>query len=237
MDKELLEKELAPFLRIETKEEIKTVAVENVVGLTGSDEGRAFLQDSDILLGGIVSLTDDKRIDIKDSIFKALINLTSNEDTCWTILNLKNCKNKFVDWLKSALDQSCPNADTICKLLSNLTRPEKCANVVSKQVLENKDISVEKIVQALCNVDYNSKADLHYLAAVLSNLSQIREMRCKIMDKERCIIQRLLPFTEFKQSAVRRGGVIGTLKNCCFDTGKGTYFPAVEVLLLQLILK
>lgn len=33
----------------------------------------------------------------------------------------------------------------------------------------------------------------------------------------RCLLQRLLPFTQYEASAVRRGGVIGTLRNCCFD--------------------
>ncbi|XP_053374714.1 protein HGH1 homolog isoform X2 [Mercenaria mercenaria] len=218
MDKELLEKELAPFLSPNTKEEIKTIAVENVVGLTGSEEGKTFLKGSERLLEGLVSLTEDKRTDIQESVFKALINLMSDEETCWTILNLEKFENKFTEWLQSALDSSCKNADNICKLLSNLTRSEKCAGRVSQQVLENDDISIEKIVLVLCNLAHNPKADLHYLGAVLENLSQIREVRCRIMDKERCIMQRLLPFTEFKQSSVRRGGIIGTLKNCCFDT-------------------
>lgn len=219
MDKELIEKELAPFLSPSTKEELKTIAVENVVGLTGSDEGREFLKGSDRLLEGLVSLTEDKRTDIQENVFKALINLSSEETTCLKILTLKKYENKFTEWIQSALDSTCKYADNICKLVSNLTRPEKCANLVSKQVLANDDISIEKIVQVLCNLAYNENADLHYLGAVLSNLSQIREVRCRIMDKDRCIIQRLLPFTEFKQSSVRRGGIIGTLKNCCFDTG------------------
>ncbi|XP_060604805.1 protein HGH1 homolog [Ruditapes philippinarum] len=218
MDKELLEKELAPFLSPNTKEELKTIAVENVVGLTGTDEGREFLKGSERLLEGLVSLTEDKRTDIRESVFKALINLASEESTCLKILNLEKYENKVIEWIKSALNPSCKYADNICKLLSNLTRPEKCANFVSKQVLENEDIGIEKIVRVLCNIVHNDNADLHYLGAVLSNLSQVREVRSKIMDKEQCIIQRLLPFTEFKQSSIRRGGVIGTLKNCCFDT-------------------
>lgn len=36
----------------------------------------------------------------------------------------------------------------------------------------------------------------------------------------RCVLQRLLPFTQYQASVVRRGGVIGTLRNCCFDHGK-----------------
>lgn len=43
-------------------------------------------------------------------------------------------------------------------------------------------------------------------------------MLFKILDKDAFVIQRLLPFTEYKPSRVRRGGIIGTLKNCCFDT-------------------
>lgn len=37
------------------------------------------------------------------------------------------------------------------------------------------------------------------------------------MDRESPLIQKLLPFTEYKDSIVRRGGVVGTLRNCCFD--------------------
>jgi hypothetical protein len=29
--------------------------------------------------------------------------------------------------------------------------------------------------------------------------------------------QRLLPFTQYEDSRMRRGGVIGALRNCCFD--------------------
>ena len=34
----------------------------------------------------------------------------------------------------------------------------------------------------------------------------------------RYVVQRLLPFTTFDDSVVRRGGVVGTLRNCTFHT-------------------
>jgi len=43
------------------------------------------------------------------------------------------------------------------------------------------------------------------------------------MDRGRCVIQRLLPYTEYEHSHIRRGGVVGTLRNCCFDTGKHAF--------------
>ena len=219
MDKDLLERELAPFLDVSAKEEVKTIAVENILGLTGSDDGITFLGDSEKLLMGIVSLTRDERKDIKEMMYKALINLTAVENVSWTIMNLTDQEDKFVYWLEQALSPECKFADLICKLISNITRWEKCAKLVGDIVLKNTSVGIDKIVIALCNLVYNEHADLHYLAAILSNLSQYREIRKQIMDKEQCIIQRLLPFTEFKQSDIRRAGIIGTLKNCCFDTG------------------
>lgn len=38
----------------------------------------------------------------------------------------------------------------------------------------------------------------------------------------RCVFQRLLPFTQYQASVVRRGGVVGTLRNCCFDHSEET---------------
>lgn len=38
----------------------------------------------------------------------------------------------------------------------------------------------------------------------------------------RCVFQRLLPFTQYQASVIRRGGVVGTLRNCCFDHSEET---------------
>lgn len=43
----------------------------------------------------------------------------------------------------------------------------------------------------------------------------------------RCVIQRLLPYTQYEQSTTRRGGVVGTLRNCCFDYGKTPVLASV----------
>lgn len=40
----------------------------------------------------------------------------------------------------------------------------------------------------------------------------------------RFVVQRLLPFTQYEASVVRRSGVIGTLRNCCFDHGENQLF-------------
>ena len=39
-----------------------------------------------------------------------------------------------------------------------------------------------------------------------------------LVDREKCVIQRLVAFTEYSASVVKRGGVVGTIRNCCFES-------------------
>lgn len=57
-----------------------------------------------------------------------------------------------------------------------------------------------------------------------------------LMDKDCCVIQRLLPFTEYAGSLVRRGGIVGTLKNCCFDVQNHEWLLSPEVDILSYLL-
>ena len=43
-------------------------------------------------------------------------------------------------------------------------------------------------------------------------------LQSDVTDKQKCVIQRLVAFTEYSSSVVKRGGVVGTIRNCCFDT-------------------
>jgi len=56
------------------------------------------------------------------------------------------------------------------------------------------------------------------------------------MDRHCCVIQRLLPFTEYSDSLIRRGGVVGTLRNCTFDTKNHVWLLSPEVDLLSYLL-
>ena len=62
------------------------------------------------------------------------------------------------------------------------------------------------------------------LATFISNLTQLQESRDFILDKDRCVIQRLLPFTMYSASLTKRGGIVGALRNCCFETGERHLF-------------
>ncbi|NXS63629.1 HGH1 protein, partial [Brachypteracias leptosomus] len=58
------------------------------------------------------------------------------------------------------------------------------------------------------------------LGPLLCNLSQLPEGRRGLLDRSRRSVQRLLPFTQYKESVVHRRGIVGALRNCCFEHGE-----------------
>ena len=50
-----------------------------------------------------------------------------------------------------------------------------------------------------------------------------------LLDREKCVIQRLVAFTEYSGSVVKRGGVVGTIRNCCFETSHHEWLISNQV--------
>ncbi len=88
-----------------------------------------------------------------------------------------------------------------------------------------------------CQEGYNRKgAGLHYLGPLVSNLSQLTSVRAALMDRSGCVIQRLLPFTGYPGSRGRRGGVVGAIRNCCFDEERHDWLLGSDVDILPRLL-
>ncbi|XP_030585506.1 protein HGH1 homolog [Archocentrus centrarchus] len=204
--------ELLSFLTPSTRPDVKGRATEYILGLSGHRDGCRFLQSKPDLIVALFVLTSDPSIAIVKDCYHIFINLSADE-TLHQVL-VKDVKVLPV-LFKNLLDPEYPFSDQICTILSNLTRHEKTCKTVFKELQE--EVGLAQLVQIFCTEGYNKKAKLHYLGPLLSNLTQLPEARNYLMDKDRCVVQRLLPFTQYEASVVRRGGVIGTLRNCCFD--------------------
>ena len=61
------------------------------------------------------------------------------------------------------------------------------------------------------------KKKINISGPLLSNLSQLLDAREELLANGCSLLGRLLPFTEYLGSTVRRGGAIGAIRNCCFD--------------------
>ncbi|KAM8867349.1 protein HGH1 homolog [Synchiropus picturatus] len=224
--------ELLSFLTTDTRPDVKGYATEYLLGVSGSRDGCRFLRTKPELLVALFALTSDPSIAIVKDCFLTFINLSADETLHKVLLSdvkvLPTC-------LKNLVDSEYIFADQICTMLSNLTRHVNTCRTVFKELQEQGGLA--QLVELLCTEGYNKKANFHYIGPLLSNLTQLPEARTYLMDKERCVIQRLLPFTQFQDSVVRRGGVIGTLRNCCFDHAHHEWLlsDAVDILTFLLL--
>ncbi|XP_008318914.1 protein HGH1 homolog [Cynoglossus semilaevis] len=204
--------ELISFLTPSTRPDVKGHATTYILGLSGNRDGCQFLRSKPDLLVALFALTSDPSIAIVKDCYHVIINLSADEKLHNVLVEKVNILPVL---LKNIVDPDFPFSDQISTILSNLSRHKKTCKAVFQALQE--EVGLAKVVEMFCTEGYNKKANFHYLGLLLSNLTQLPEARSFIMDKDRCIIQRLLPFTQYQASVIRRGGTIGTLHNCCFD--------------------
>ncbi|XP_012288708.1 protein HGH1 homolog isoform X2 [Orussus abietinus] len=213
--------------------------------MTGTKKGIELLLNTSAILKCVIALMqDDSPVIAKDASL-LLINISAEEEGANTLLLISetstidadhNISSNLVNTcLRYIMDKNSVIADPCSMILSNLTRSRNHVERFIK-LMEKSSYTWDSIVTAFTTVTYNCKgADLDYVATVLSNLSQSLSVRRYIMDKDRCVIQRLLPFTEHKND-VRRYGIVATLRNCCFDIDNHDWLLGSEVDILPHIL-
>lgn len=164
-------------------------------------------------------LNDNNEVISKESAL-SLVNISAHEDNVATLLDLdleekskiviqRKPQNIVKTVLDFILDKNSHICDPCCMILSNLSRSPRYTEKII-DLMEKADVTFDVLINAFTRNKYNNKgANLHYLGPVLSNLSQSVHVRKYILDRDRCVIQRLLPFTEYKDSHIRRGGIVG----------------------------
>lgn len=208
--------ELLPFLDVNSREDVKYFALDCIVGLTGSENGKVFLRNHKDFVIKVTQLTRDSNTQISKLALTAVLNLTAELPIAEIILEHFNLE----DFVVYTLDPKNEDADKSAAILTNLSRTEQGAKKLLRDISSSQKCSLYQIVDVFCKMDHNPKANLHYLAPMMSNLTQLKEVRDVVTDRERCIVQKMLPFTTYAGSITRRGGVVATLKNCCFDIGE-----------------
>ncbi|XP_076369486.1 protein HGH1 homolog isoform X2 [Tachypleus tridentatus] len=186
--------------------------LENLSGLTGTRDGlNCLLKASEKCVSVLCQLLQEENESLRESVLKCLINMTSEELFTQHVVKDIPVTDQLFKWIihKEKL------ADLSCRVLSNITHWKSCCEQV---VLYLQKERLEHLVDVLCDMDHHT--DYHYLASVLCNLTQLSVVREMLMDQDLCWLQRLLPFTTYMGSRVRRAGIVGVLRNCCFDTDR-----------------
>ncbi|XP_008832759.1 protein HGH1 homolog [Nannospalax galili] len=224
--------ELLPFLRPGTRTDLQAAAAQHVLALTGAGPGRWLLARQAALVRAVAELAATPAPAPSRDAGRALVNLAAEPGLHELLLAADpELPGRLLD---CALDPLWPWAEEAAAALANLSRePVACAAVMGKlAAAEPGQPDLERLVHALCTPSYNAGARLHYLGPLLSNLSQRAEVRAFLLDPDRCVVQRLLPLTQYTDSSVRRGGVVGTLRNCCFEHRHHKWLlgPQVDIL-------
>ena len=214
MNVEQIDREILPFLSCSARADVKAIALQYFFGLTGSKDGCDFVASNNKYLSALVSLMRDSEPSVTKDAFLSLVNLSTDEQVALKLLDLH--QELPLDLLKYVLDKDSRHAGIVCMLLSNISRSEQCARLILNSILTNVDvIGFDKLVDVFCQ---DQTATVNYLGPFFSNLMQIRDARHYLLDKKNRIMQRLLPFIQYKASLVRRGGIVGTIRNCCFES-------------------
>ncbi|CAF3961621.1 unnamed protein product [Rotaria sp. Silwood2] len=220
--------ELSEFLDPQGRLDIKSLALQTLLSLTASKEGRhllLLLPNTDphkSLLSRVCRLIfEDVQESIRFDALLFLINLTADNEL--SILNHQQTSitNDFwVQLLKRCIDdRQYEHADAGCKLLSNITSRTITIDQINELINhldKNYPLWFNNLIEAFSTIDYNlKKNNLDYLSAFLVNLTQSKLIRQRLRDNGH--LKRLLCFTDQNHSIIRRGSVACILKNCCFD--------------------
>ena len=207
--------ELAAFLRLDNRGNLKESALEYVVGLTGTEEGRSLLLNEDTVLPLLLDLTTDSQFAISRGALLALLNLSGTEKAARKITEL----DVMPRLLQLLVDPTYQLADTVCMLLANLTRTEHGAMAFTSAIASDSCPGLHKLVNIFNQAGYNESTQFHYLGSVFSNVAQVQQARQMFTDPNHCVLPRLLPHVHHQQSVIRRGGIVGLLRNLSFEVG------------------
>ena len=190
--------ELLEFLADSKRLDIQMVALDQVLGLTGSSDGlKAIKPHLEPLAKILCSLLTGKSELLSKDAAKALVNITADGEMAKDLLKTGDHVLVPSLWSKVAQEDS-DLADPACMALSNLTHDYKSCQLVLRN-LEHAGITLETIVGLFCLQKHNTKGHmLHYLGPFLSNLSQLPETRTLLLARDAVIITRLLSFTDYK---------------------------------------
>lgn len=234
------------------RSDVRQIALLHIVEYSRPGKDLSIFRDDNYRpLKDIKLLTREKKTKTVKNSVTILNNLCVNKEFRDLVVNDES----FIKYLvEQILKFSNVNADIECLLLSNLARDERVLSVNKINVSPATDLqkSIFKSTNALdCLMDIfvkgsgkklNKDANFNYLAYFFGNIAQFKDGRKYLTEPReydgQIPLGKLLPFTEYYESTIRRQGVASAIKNCLFDTDR--QMPLLEdtnIHLLESILR
>jgi len=208
-------KEVLPFLDVLTPTDYKTQILEYVLGMTGTSQGVIDLSKNTKLVERLIDLSEyDKTDTIKQESLRIIVNLSS---TCG-VMTRYVLNTDYVYYLLNVIVQKdCSFSDLAAMLLTNASQDTSHCQTVVDVLKDHDNVTVKGLVDVFCTTNYNAQCDVPHLGSFLSNLTSVKEVRTQLFNEEK-LFERILPFTQFEGSKVRRHAAATIIKNCLFET-------------------
>ncbi|XP_011071003.1 protein HGH1 homolog [Sesamum indicum] len=193
---------------------IKKAAVSIVRDYTGSEDGlRSLGKYSSTAVPSLSNLLAEKK-EVSEPAAEALVNLSQNRDLAGKMVEMGMIKT-IMDILYK---QDCDITHLLVMLLVNLTQ----LDVGIESLLQNGDekmrgLYIMKLVRSFCASSNERKGDpFEHVASILVNISQKEAGRKLLLDPKRGLLKQIIRQFD-SPSALRKRGVSGTIRNCCFE--------------------
>lgn len=192
--------------------QVKKAAVSIVHGLTGSEEGiRSLARKGDSLCRPLLSLLRSDQ-DVCQLAAEALVNLSQDGELGEGIINAGGIEQTME--LLGGLDHGLNRL--LLLLIVNLTQ----SDLGSKRLLQEADklegLFVRKLVRLFSKAPEGTEDYYEHVSSVLVNLTRLEYGRRLMLDTKKGLLKQILPHSD-STSLVRRKGVLGTVRNCCFE--------------------
>lgn len=221
VDKDL--EDLAFFLKSPSPN-LKKAAVEIVQGLSGTDEGVHRLSThASTLLPPLLHLLSDP-VEISNPAAEALVNLSQDVAVADHLIQV-NAVERAMELIGK------PNSKVnklLVMLLVNISNLDKgAARLLQEGDPKLSGLNIAKLVRffsRFSSSEGGGEDEYEHVANILVNVTRLESGRKVVLDMSRSILRQILPQID-SRSVIRRQGVAGTVRNCCFDAE--THLPSL----------
>lgn len=119
--------------------------------------------------------------------------------------------------METLYKQDCEITSLLIMLLVNLTQLDAGIDSLLQSADEKMHgLYVMKLVRSFCSSSCEGKVDpFEHVASVLVNISKKEHGRKLLLDQKRCLLKQIV--RNDSKSLLRKRGVAGTIRNCCFE--------------------
>ncbi|KAL3511133.1 hypothetical protein ACH5RR_030534 [Cinchona calisaya] len=193
---------------------VKKAAVDIVRDYTGSEDGLQMLgKYCGVVLPSLFRLLAEKK-EVSEPAAQALVNLSQNSDLAKKMVD--------VGIITTVMDilykKDCEITQLLVMLLVNLTQLDAGIDSLLQSGDEKmQGLFIMKLVRSFCTSSSERKGDpFEHVASVLVNISKKEAGRKLLLDPKRGLLKQIIRQFD-STSPLRKKGVSGTIRNCCFE--------------------